>query len=157
MNFDKETVEAVLKDYESNLDKLIGPYGEIYRRLKALGIMGIREDQGYRKYSSGGYMDLSVDILEDNEDERRIAMAHNFIQNGDVMADPDMEIKIHKKLEAAEALTYQLDSLGVYQEVYPEPGKINVKLKKDLNKFLLQWLRTLEKQGFYKLEDNKDV
>ena len=77
-------------------------------------------------------------------------MAHNYIQNGNVMADPDMEIKIHKDLEVAEALTYQQDSLGIYQEVYPEPGKVNTRLKEELNSFLRTWLRNLEQQGFYK-------
>lgn len=48
----------------------------------------------------------------------------------------------------AEALTYQQDSLGVFQEVYPEPGKVDVKLKKQLNQFLNQWLTNLINQGF---------
>ena len=94
-------------------------------------------------------MDLSIDIIRDNDDERVIAMAHNGVQNGDVMADPDMEIKIHKKLETAEALTYQDDYAGVYQEVYPEPGEVNIQLKRELNRFLNQWLDNLAAQGFY--------
>lgn len=66
-----------------------------------------------------------------------------------VATDPDMEIKIHKKLETAEGLTYQNDYVGVYQEVYPKPGKVNIQLKRELNQFLNQWLDNLATQGFY--------
>ncbi len=36
------------------------------------------------------------------------AMAHNFKQNGDIMADPDMQIRIIPEMHSIEALTYQL-------------------------------------------------
>ena len=75
-------------------------------------------------------------------------MAHNYIQEGDVMADPDMEIRICPDLHSVEALTYQQDGLGIYQAVYPEPGKVDLKLKRDLNQFLNQWLTNLIEQGF---------
>jgi hypothetical protein len=152
MKFDKKTVERVLKDYDRYRVGDIGPYGEIYRELKALGVLDIKE---HKKLSSPGFMDLNIDVLRNNDKELVIGMAHNYIQNGDVMADPDMEIKIHKELEAAEALTYQQDSLGIYQEVYPEPGKVNTRLKKDLNRFLKQWLCNLESQGFYSMGEEK--
>jgi hypothetical protein len=64
------------------------------------------------------------------------------------MADPDMEIRIYPYAGFVEALTYQLDSLGIYQVVYPEPGKVYPKRKKELNKFLNQWLKNLIDQGF---------
>ena len=120
-------------------------YETIYKKLEKLGITELVK---YKKLKSEGYMDLSIDILSDNEEEKHIAMAHNFIQNGDVIADPDMEIKIYKKTKMAEALTYQLSSLGIFQRVYPEPGKVYPKLKKQLNSFLNQWLTNLISQGF---------
>jgi len=46
----------------------------------------------------------------------------------------------------AEALSYQ-DQFG-YQYVYPEPGKVDIKAKKDLNAFLNKWLTNLINQGF---------
>ncbi len=120
-------------------------YERIYQKLqKMLDLENfMRGEKDYMKLKSGAYMDLNIDKLGTD----RIAMAHNFIQNGDVMADPDMEIRIDIKNKTAEALTYQLDSLGVFQVVYPEPGKINVRAKKELNSFLLQWLKNLEHQG----------
>ena len=107
------------------------------------------------------YMDLSIDNLGSGTHNGlpvfRISMAHNFIQNGDLMADPDMEIRIYPYARFVEALTYQQDSLSIYQEVYPAPGKVYPKLKKDLNKFLNQWLSNLIDQGFYLPQRPEDI
>jgi hypothetical protein len=42
-----------------------------------------------------------------------------------------------------EALTYRNDYTRIYQEVYPEHGKYYPKLKKELNYFLNNWLKTM--------------
>lgn len=130
------------------------PYCIIYKRLVALGVLEIKGDG--HKYRFPPFMDLNVDILSREPDKIRIALAHNFIQEGDVMADPDMEIMIYPKLECAEALTYQLDSLGIYQEVY-DGDNPNMKLKKELNDFLLIWLKNLSQQGFYRYDPEDDA
>lgn len=135
-------------------------YETIYKKIDKLtnGIEKLKEDkEGYKKLKSGAYMDLSIDLLRGKEHPKGgqsghcflIAMAHNYIQNGDVMADPDMEIAIYPEMKMAEALSYQQDGLGIYQMVYPEPGFLNPKLKKELNSFLNQWLDNLKQQGFY--------
>ena len=133
-------------------------YERIYDALDSIlpgGIEGFCSNpEGYAKLKAEGYMDLNIDVQNWKEDGQkgtfRISMAHNFIQNGDVMADPDMEIRIHKDMKMAEALTYQLDSLGIYQTVYQErDGRqmVNPRLKKELNSFLAQWLRNIKAQG----------
>jgi len=124
-------------------------YETIYKKLKKLGITELTE---YKKFKNPPYMNLSVDVLnsKDKDGNKIIAMAHNYIQNGDIMADPDMEIKIFPELKMAEALTYQQDGLGIFQRVYPGEGLIDIKLKKQLNKFLDQWLTNLKNQGFGK-------
>jgi uncharacterized protein YqiB (DUF1249 family) len=43
----------------------------------------------------------------------------------------------------AEALSFQNDYLGIYQVVYPEPGKYYPELKKELNEFLNEWLQNI--------------
>jgi uncharacterized protein YqiB (DUF1249 family) len=98
----------------------------------------------YMKFKCDCLMDLNVDHLAPN----RIALAHNGIQNGDVMSDPDMEVKIYPESKSAEALTFQNDYLGIYQEVYPEPGKYYPKLKKELNEFLCEWLQNIIDAGY---------
>jgi uncharacterized protein YqiB (DUF1249 family) len=113
-------------------------YESIFSRLKQIGIIDKsgKMQAAYMKFKSPGSMDLNVDNLLNN----RIALAHNGLQNGDVMADPDVEVQIYPDQKMAEALTFQNDYLGIYQEVYPEPGKFYPKLKKDLNVFLDDWL-----------------
>jgi len=123
-------------------------YDRIYEGLKSLIPDLVELKPGdYRKSVSGGFMDLHLDVLSREKEEMRIALAHNFIQNGDVVADPDMEIRVYliKDWEKAEALTYQ-DQFG-FRRVYPEPGYVNVAAKKELNAFLLQWLKNLTAQG----------
>lgn len=96
-----------------------------------------------------GNMDLHLNILSKTETEMVISLAHTFMQNGDTMSDPDMEIRVYliEGWEKAEAMTYQLDSLGLYQVVYPEPGKVYPKLKKSMNSFLRTWLTNIIAQG----------
>ena len=135
-------------------------YETIYKKLDKLiplGVKELQEGEGFIKLKSDAYMDLNVDCLKHKEHPKGgqgghcfiIVMAHNYTQNGDVMADPDMEIAIYPDMKMAEALTYQQDGLGIYQMAYPEPGLINPKLKKQLNSFLNQWLDNLKAQGFY--------
>jgi len=100
----------------------------------------------YRKIQVPGYMPLVVEKIGDNE----YSLAHYYEQNGDLMCDPEITIRVYPSMKMVEALTYQQDNLGIYQEVYPEPGKFYPHLKRELNSFLGMWLRNLKDQGFYK-------
>ena len=126
----------------------------IFAKLEKLGITSIEGDAAKSVIDpDGGMMDLNYDNLGTrkldlgNYVSYDIALAHNYIQNGDVMADPDMEIRIYPEARYAEALTYQLNGLGIFQQVYPEPGKVYPKLKRELNQFLNQWLKNCIDQG----------
>ena len=127
----------------------------IYSRLQQMGIIDKNGKMlaDYMKFKAPGLMDLNVDNLLNNT----IALAHNGKQNGDVMSDPDMEVRIYPENKSAEALTFQNDYLGIYQQVYPEPGKYYPKLKKDLNEFLNDWLKNMiEVQGYQLAEEDPD-
>jgi len=104
----------------------------------------------YLKLKSGIFMDLNIDHLSHKDDDRSIviSLAHNYIQEGDVMADPDMEIRIIPSMKMVEALTFQQDSTGTYQQIYLEDGRFYPPLKKELNNFLNSWLKNLIEQGF---------
>ncbi len=130
--------------YQKNFEKLDLLLGGIEAFMKS--------EEHYMKLKAAGFMDLSIDVLGNS----RIAIAHNFVQNGDLMADPDMEIRVELNNRTAEALTFQNDSLGVYQEVYPSPGKVYPALKRDLNQFLGFWLDNLKLQGFSKKEETSE-
>ncbi len=133
-----KTVKSVMKDQ----------YDALYEQLEEL-IPGLRELKpgDARKSKSGGFMDLNLDVLSKTEEEMRIALSHYYKQNGDMIADPDMEIRIYliPDWRKAEALTYQ-DQFR-YDLVYPEPGKVNPRMKRSLNSFLKQWLTNLKNQG----------
>jgi hypothetical protein len=126
------------------MEKMI--YEQNYKRLKKL-IPDLENLPAncYRKSKSNGFMDLSFEILSSSKDQFICAMAHYFEQNGDLVADPDMEIRVVLSMKMIEALTYQ-DQFG-FRVVYPEPGKVNLQAKKELNQFLGQWLKNLIDQG----------
>jgi len=137
----------------------------LYRKLdKLLG--GIEKfcsnPEAYAKFQSSGYMDLNIDnqtwkvgkeLLE--QGVVRISMAHNSVQNGDLMADPDMEINFSTSTKQAFAVSFQNDYIGVYT---PAEKTINDKLCYDLdmiqsmNSFLEMWLQNIEVQGFERTE-----
>lgn len=128
-------------------------YEVMFDKLQKIGIIDntgkLNFSGDYLKLKNSPYMDLNINRLySEKENTIRISIAHNFIQNGDLMADPDMEIRIYPELKSIEALTYRLDALGVYQVVYPDEKTVYPKRKKDLNKFLNQWLSNIIDQGF---------
>ena len=124
----------------------------IMKIINVLGGLEALKKQESFKIKNEPYMDLNIDYICLGPNGRpMISVAHNFIQNGDLMADPDMEIEI---LDGEMfPLTFQMDSLGLFQNVYEIDGKggisgVNHKLKKELGKFLNQWGKNLERQGF---------
>ena len=131
------------------MKKLI--YERIYQKLSQVIDFESLRKKKYLKYKSSSLMDLHIDFLRVEENDAFvIAMAHNFTKNGDVMAVPDMEIRIFPNTQMAEALTFQFDVFGIFQRVYYD-NKINVGLKKDLSSYLVDWL-TMIKLNDYQLE-----
>ncbi len=131
-------------------------YETIYRKLQAvLGDMDKLPE--YLKLKSGGFMDLNMDRLYQEEGGGLvIALSHYYKHpSGDMIADPDMEIRIYNDMKMAEALTYQ-DSFG-YRRVYYSGGKIDTRAKIELNRFLRQWLTNLKNQGFKKTEQESFI
>lgn len=97
----------------------------------------------YRKLVSTGYMDLSIDRLLDTRRSIHFSLAHNSLQNGDVMADPDMEIDfVLGETPHVVALHYQNDFAGAFTSV--EEGNTT---QAELDGFLGYWLRNLLEQG----------
>lgn len=102
-------------------------------------------DKRYRHatLSADGFMDLSIEWIG----EDRLAIAHYGEQNGDLMADPDMELIVNFDRQEVLPATYQNDYLGVFQEIYLEGNRWRPKLSRELTSFLNTWLRNLEFQG----------
>jgi len=121
-------------------------YNKLIRLIPNLEKMEIGSSQISK---SEGFMDLHVDILSDGIVEQRqvkvISLAHYYEQNGDLVPDPDMTIRIYSQSKMAEALTLQ-DYFG-YQQVYPTQATVNSAVKASLNSFLKTWLNNCIQQG----------
>lgn len=164
---DERTIESIWQSHKRILKSLNSwqkrsgakavaqPYSSIYKKIMQV-IPNLIEHIGAgkmhgksRKDPKGGLMDLNYDyVAKDKDGNHIIALSHYFKQQGDMVADPDMQIRLLPEMEMAEALTFQ-DHFG-FQQVYSEKdGKVyvNLKLKKSLNKFLNQWLTNIIHQG----------
>lgn len=131
-------------------------YHIIYDRL--LPIIAKLDGEQYVKLEAKGFMDLHVNRLNADYVAGKLArgtrwnyysLAHYYNQNGDMVPDPDMVVRVDPEMKMAEVWSYQ-DSFR-YDQVYIEQeGKVMVypKLKKDLNHFMKQWLRNIKQQGF---------
>lgn len=131
--------------YENNFESI----------TKIIDLAELKE-KGHLKYVSSGLMPLFVDYLENYEGNIiRIAIAHNYIQNGDVMADPDMELRINFKNKTCEALSFHQDNINIYHRVYSDDGlSFSKSLKYQLNSFLSDWLTNLSEQNYTMVTEN---
>ena len=131
------------------------PYSAIFNKLqKVVPDLQAHLEKGYTYGKStfgkdSGLMDLNLDVLQkDDKDRYVIALSHLYTQNGDAIADPDMQMRIDFEKETVKALTFQ-DAFDFHQVYKEEDGKtlVNNRQKKEQNKFLSQWLSNLIKQG----------
>ena len=97
----------------------------------------------YAKLKAEGFMDLTIEWIGSN----RISITHYGEQNGDLMADPDMELIIDFDKKEILPATYQNDYAGIYQEVYSDNNQWGPELSRELTTFLNTWLKNIEFQG----------
>lgn len=122
-----------------------------YKRLKPF-IDGLNGTD-HRRYTADGFMDLVVERLYQDGAATVYSLTHYGEQNGDLMADPDMELKVDFDTGTVEPLTWQNDYMGRYDQVYIErDGKrlYSPRLRASLDDFLWHWLQNIENQGFLK-------
>jgi hypothetical protein len=99
-----------------------------------------------------GFMPLSIEVIGTGpRGGTALSIMHWFIQNGDVMRDPDLIVEILPQVKQWLSVSYRQDSLGLYQEaVYAEGDGVVVRsrLVDDLVQFMRLWDRNLREQGF---------
>ena len=119
---------------------------ELFERLLERSDLQASGTWQYRKLESGGYMPLHLDRLGSTKTFIAYAMAHNSVQHGDLMADPDMEVHYYRASDEAPArlvaMHYQNDYMGVFNSV--EQGNAR---QDELDSFLHMWLKNLLDQG----------
>ena len=115
-------------------------------------IQVVNNNDGYFKFKSSGFMDLSMEKLyyTDVYGFPVYSITHYGEQNGDLMADPDMTFSVSDDGRII-PLSFRNDYMGVDQEVFREiRGKMmySQSLLKELDDFLWHWLQNLQEQGF---------
>ena len=116
-------------------------------------VTACRENDGYLKLESDGYMPLVIEKLwySDCYGNPVYSIAHYGKQNGDLMRDPDITFSVSDTEKMIIPQTYQNDYIGVYQKVFKEiNGKMmySQSLLRSLDQFVWEWLKNIEMQGF---------
>lgn len=114
-------------------------YHSIYQKLEKMGIFEVRNCAVWERPP---YIPLCIDRLSPDT----YALSQNPVIEGEMVADPDMEVRVDHSLRIAEPLSYQ-DRAGS-RKVYTAPGKVDLKTRNDLCVFLDRWLDDLMNQGF---------
>lgn len=110
-----------------------------YEQFEAIAAPLLSDDACYIKYGTPHFMDLNVEIIDDN----RYAMSHNYVLNGDLMADPDVEFTVDKDNRLLYPESYQQDNLQFYQRVDKDPVAAH-----QLNEFMDEWLNNIQENQY---------
>ena len=110
-----------------------------YEQFEAIAVPLLSGDAYYIKYGTPHFMDLNVEIIDDN----RYAMSHNYELNGDLMADPDVEFTVDKDNRLLYPESYQQDNLQFYQRVDKDPVAAH-----QLNEFMDEWLNNIQENQY---------
>lgn len=148
--FKQAVIETIYQHFHEN-DINVHPFIDTsiermnYEALENIASPILGDDVYYMKYKAAHAMDFNVEKIGDN----RIAMSHYYELNGDLMADPDVEIFVDKENRLLIPQTYQMDSLGIYQTKDSNP-----QLGTDLNVYLNTWIDAI-KCNYYKVNEIK--
>lgn len=118
-----------------------------YEKFIKIAAPILNDDVTYMKYSCPSHLDFNVEKVLDD----RIAISHYYELNGDLMADPDIELTLDKENELLIPHTYQLDSFGIYQT-----DESNPKLSDELKEFIETWLNNIAESGYRLTEIHSD-
>ncbi len=96
----------------------------------------------YMKFKAEHYDDMYVEKIGSNT----YALCLFYIQNGDVMREPEYTFRIDRENKAARILEWTMSSMGIYECVYSdaEPEKCNRGLKQDLDCTFNQTLKDIK-------------
>lgn len=96
----------------------------------------------YMKFKAEHYDDMYIERIGDNT----YALCLFYIQNGDVMREPEYTFRIDRENKAARILDWTMSSMGIYQCVYSndEPEKCDRGLKQDLDNAFNQMLKDIK-------------
>jgi hypothetical protein len=99
-----------------------------------------------------GFMPLNIESIgKGPRGGQLLSIMHFFTQHGDLMRDPDLVVEVMVPSDEWLPMSYQQDSIGLYQEAVSveETGLVvRSQLVDDLKQFMQLWDRNLDEQGF---------
>jgi hypothetical protein len=100
-----------------------------------------------------GNMPLHVEIIgRGPRGATLLSIMHTYVQNGDVMRDPDVEVEVVPGSdEEWLPVSFRQDGLGIFQQAVSTEGGVVLfhhGLVADLKRFLKMWDRNIREQGF---------
>lgn len=156
-------VKSEGKDLKLQNDrKALRPYSTIYDNLlvifpdlEKVGPENVYDADGhhvglYVSTKLENYDRFVAEVNEANQTKFLLDIGHYYVQEGDMMSAPRMEVRVDKSMKIAEAFSYEAHNTvpQVYKRVYDLQGRVDMKEKKYQNDFLLQWTKNLIDQGF---------
>lgn len=101
----------------------------------------------YVRFESDTYEPLYIERISEDQ----LAMAHTYVQNGDMMYDPEIVFYVDDEHKQLRPMTYEQSDLGVYQRVYdPDDQALahpNRNLERGINDMFRTWSENLKQQG----------
>lgn len=117
-----------------------------YEALNRLAPGILNGDYEYLRFESAGFEPLTVEKVGNN----LVSVMHSFVQNGDVMRDPDIVLLVDNKNKTVSAASYEMSAIGSYEE-YIDFGSyevVNSEGQKSTNRFFRDWMKNIEHQGY---------
>lgn len=126
-----------------------------YKDLRPL-LEALARHDNYISVENAPYLRFAAEYLYYSDYKGRPVyyMAHRDVQNGDLMADPEIDFAVDEAAQTIEPLLFRNDYIGAYDEVYKEVNGQTVyspSRRASLDEFLHDWLQNLKRQGFMKL------
>lgn len=124
-----------------------------YRAVMELAPEVLRGETESKSFEAGqSFMPLTVESIGEN----RIAISHYYTQNGDSLADPDMEFVFDHEAKTLNARTFQQDNLNRFEQVVTD-GVVDEALESELNDFASQWFQNIREQGYLPTREEKQL
>lgn len=126
----------------------------IFDRLEKLGLFEVTmPEDGYIHVENDPYMPLSIERLPhlDRGGWRGYSIAHRYLQNGDLVPDPDMEILVSQTDRVVRPVSWRSPWMVKEAEFRRPDGSIaiNPSELREQTSFLAMWTKNLLDQGFH--------
>jgi len=123
----------------TDINKLMWVFEANYDRLMTL-IPRINELNGLVTASVDGLMDLHLEVIDRSRYTTTVSLTHYLDEQGRLIANPYMRIRLYHDAKVAEVLAYQNQSRFKHEYPYPNPKMHQRHEKRQLNLFLAEWL-----------------